>query len=89
MTNTDRNGAAWVWSKGARAAVAASLRPDVLRAVAGVAILTAGMAAASGASWAIVAARQTMHGRMAQFVRSAPHTPAGLTTPIQVADNTP
>ena len=89
MADADRNENASVWGRRARAATAALLRPDVLRAVAGVVILTAGVAAASGASWAIVAARQTMHGRMAQFVRSAPHTPAGLTTPIQVADNTP
>lgn len=89
MADTDHTQNAAVWSRGVRAAMAIPLRPGILRAVAGVAVLTVGLAAAGSAGLAIMAARQAMHGRMAQFVRSAPHTPAVLATPIQVADNTP
>ncbi len=89
MAGTDRNGSASPWGEGLRAAAAKLSWVRVLRASAGVAMLAAGLATAGGAAWAVVAARQTMHGRMATYARYTPRPSMVHVGTIEIAENTP
>lgn len=61
----------------------------ILQAAAGVVVLTIGLATAGGGAWAIMAARQAMHGHMVSFVGVTFRTPAVHVGFIEVAENTP
>lgn len=89
MAKTDRNGSASPWSGGLRTAAARLSWVRVLRASAGVAMLAAGLGTAGGAAWAVVAARQTMHGRMATYARYTPRASMVHVGTIEIAENAP
>lgn len=61
--------------------------PRVLHAAAGTAVLLAGLAAAGGAGWAVVSARDALHGRLTAFAASVPHAPAAPAARTELADN--
>ena len=89
MADTDHDGKISSWSERARSAAASLTRAQVLQAFAGIAVVTAGLAAAGGADWAVVAARQSMQGRMASYARYTPRASMVHVGFIQIAANTP
>lgn len=89
MPRTGRRDVASPWIERPRAATARLSWTSILQASAGVAVLTVGLATAGGGAWAIMAARQAMHGHMASFVGVTFRTPAVHVGLIEVAENTP
>ncbi len=89
MAYTDRDRELPAWSQRVRAVMAGLFRPGTLRAAAGVAVVAAGLAAAGGANWAVVATRQSMHGRMALYARYTPRASMVHVGFIEIAENTP
>lgn len=61
----------------------------VLRVAAGIAVVTAGLAAAGAADWAVATARQTMQGRMAIYGQYTPRTSMVHVGRIEIAENAP
>ena len=89
MANADRYRNILIRSSRARSAMAGVSRTRVLQAVAGVAVVTVGLAAAGGAGWAVAATRQSMQGRMALYAQYAPRASMVHVGFIQIAENTP
>lgn len=89
MADTDHNQRAPGWSARVRSAVASLSREQVFRAAAEIAVVTVGLTAAGGAGWAVVAARQTMHGRMATYAQYTPRASMVHVGFIEIAENTP
>ena len=89
MVKTDRTGTASPRNEGLRAAMGSLSWIRVLQASAGVAMLAIGLATAGAAAWAVMATQQTMHGRMATYIRAGHRAPVVHVGPIEVAENTP
>lgn len=89
MADADHDQKRLGWSERARSAVTSLTRAQILQAAAGIAVVTFGLAAAGGADWAVVAARQSMHGRMALYARYTPRASMVHVGFIQIAENTP
>ncbi len=89
MADTGHDQKILSWSERARLAAASLSRAQVLQAVAGIAVVTVGLAAAGGAGWAVAAARQTMQGRMAIYAQYTPRASMVHVGFIEIAENTP
>ena len=89
MAETDRNENVASRSERARPAIARLSRAQVLRGVAGIAMVVLGLAAASGAGWAVATARETMLGRMALYAQYTPRSSMVHVGRIEIAENTP
>ena len=89
MAETDRSGTASPWNEGLRAAMDSLSWMKVLQVSAGVAVLAIGLGMAGAATWAVMATQQTMHGRMATYIRAGHRAPVVHVGPIEVAENTP
>ena len=89
MANTGRRNIASPWVERSRAATARLSWAGLLQVSAGAAVLMVGLAMAGGGAWAIMSARQAMHGHMATFVGLTFRTPVVHVGLIEVAENTP
>lgn len=89
MAKTDRYENALIRSSRSRLVPAGLSWGKVLRAVAGIAVVTAGLAAAGAADWAVVAARQAMQGRMAVYGQYTPRASMVRVGWIEIAENAP
>ncbi len=89
MAKTDRYENASLRSGRPRLIPAYPSREKVLRAVAGIAVVTAGLAATGAADWAVAATREAMHGRMAVYGQYTPRASMVRVGWIEIAENAP
>lgn len=89
MAKTDRYENALIRRSGSRLAQADLSWARVLRVLAGIAVLATGLAATGAADWAVAAARESMHGRMAVYGQYTPRASMVRVGWIEIAENAP